>query len=214
MKIFEVTEKLYNGKKNCGCNQDPCKTYGLQEGDRADGARTAQAMKRAGMDVDNTTFNKTANQNFSGTDAVDQISLKGRKADQKRQDDIEARLDKQEKERQQRSREEKRHRDNAKARERSKQERQDRKDAAQGAEDGRGGKIQGKVDKNKGYRKSADGRTLRDPRYYKDDPGGKGRPQGAIGKGLDRLRADPGYVVSKYYNDKVNQVKDFLNQRI
>ena len=214
MKIFEVTEKLYNGKKNCGCNQDPCKTYGLQEGDRADGAKTAQSMKRAGMDVDNTTFNKTANQNFSGTDAVDQLSFKGKQADQRRQADIDARFDKQEKEQQQRDREEKRHSSNAKARERSRAERQNRKDAAKDADDQRGDAIQGKVDKTKNYRKSADGRTLRHSKYYKDDPDGKGRPQGAIGKGLDRLRADPGYVVSKYYNDKVNQVKDFLNQRI
>jgi len=214
MKIFEVTEKLYKGKKNCGCNQDPCKTYGLQEGDRADGARTAQAMKRAGMDVDNTTFNKTANQNFSGTDAVDQISLKGIKADKRRQDDIDARFDKAEKAQQQRDREEKRELDNLTARERSKKERQDRKDAKAQRDADRGAGIQGKVDKNRGYRKSADGRTLRHAKYYKDDPNGKGKPQGAIGKGLDRLRADPGYVVSKYYNDKVDQVKDFLNQRI
>ncbi len=81
--------------------------------------------------IHNTTFNKTANQNFSGTDAVDQISLKGRKADQKRQDDIEARFDKQDKEQRQRDREEKRHRDNANARERSRDERAKRKKVLQ-----------------------------------------------------------------------------------
>lgn len=195
MKIFEVTEKL-------------------QESERGDGAKTAQAMKRAGMDVDNTTFNKTANQNFSGTDAVDQISFKGRKADDRRRKDIDDRFKDQEKKDKEEKEKADRQAANADARQRSKDERQARKDAAAASDAERGNAIPGKVDKQKGYRKSADGRTLRHHKYYKDDPSGKGKPQGAISKGLDRLRADPGYVVSKYYNDKVNQVKDFLNQRI
>jgi hypothetical protein len=242
MKIFEVTEniddqyelfvdgrpataKLYNKKEiNAVKRQWQMKfpkkkiefkivnKYATE--DRADGAKTAQAMKRAGMDVDNVTFNKTANQNFSGTDAVDQLSFKGKQGDERRQKAIDAKFDAVNKKQKQQDRDKERDQAYLDARERSKKERQDRKDAAKDADDQRGDAIQGKVDRNKGYRKSADGRTLRDPRYYKDDPSGKGKPQGAIGKGLDRLRADPAYAISKYYNDKVDQVKDFLNQRI
>ena len=242
MKIFEVTEniddqyelfvdgrpataKLYNKKEiNAVKRQWQMKfpkkkiefkivnKYATE--DRADGAKTAQAMKRAGMDVDRVTFNKTANQNFSGTDAVDQLSFKGKQADQRRKDDIEARFVQDKKAQAEIDRVKGREDQYKAARQRSKDERQDRKDAADKANAERGAGLQGKVDRNKGYRKSADGRTLRDPRYYKGDPSGKGKPQGAIGKGLDRLRADPAYAISKYYNDKVDQVKDFLNQRI
>ena len=198
MKIFEVTEKL-------------------QESERGDGAKTAQAMKRAGMDVDNTTFNKTANQNFSGTDAVDQISFKGRKADDRRRKDIDDRFKDQEKKDKEEKDKEDRQNAIAQARADKASERKKRKAKAKDDAENKRGNFNRQVKQtsadSRGLRRGADGRILQHAKWYNKNDS-RGKPRGAIGKGLDRLRTDPAYAVSSYYNDKVDQVKDFLNQRI
>lgn len=74
-----------------------------------------------------------------------------------------------------------------------------------------------KYDKDMGFRKDAAGRTLRAPRYYKDGKTAKGKTvsgDGTIARGINRLFSDPGRTVADYYNDRITDIKDFINTRI
>lgn len=194
MKIFEVTQSL--------------------ESDQFQKIKNLQDISRAGLDWDAKDIGRAS---FSG---IDQVDVKGRERQQKASDELTdkereidqkiAKLDKRskkglDKERRDRERTEKA---NRRARE---------KDAAarQASADERdfNRKVSQTTAKNKDYRRGADGRILKDPKWYgKNDS--RGKPRGAIGKAVDRVMTDPAYAVSKYYKDTVDNVKDFLNTRI
>ena len=80
MKIFEVTQSINERKKNCGCGQDPCKTYGIQEagkyadpgGDATqyDRMKRVQQMNRAGVDTSTATTDITRS-SYAGIDPED-----------------------------------------------------------------------------------------------------------------------------------------------
>lgn len=85
------------------------------------------------------------------------------------------------------------------------------KDASKQA---RSARVRNKQDNDKGYRKDAAGRTLRNPRYYKGGKTAKGKTvaePGSIRQGIDNFLVDPIDSVADYYNDKVKQFKDYLN---
>ena len=194
MKIFEVTQSL--------------------ESDQFQKIKNLQDISRAGLDWDAKDIGRAS---FSG---IDQVDVKGRERQQKASDELTdkereidqkiAKLDKRskkglDKERRDRERSEKASR---RARE---------KDAAarQAARDDQdfNKRVSQTTAKNKDYRRGADGRILKDPKWYgKNDS--RGKPRGAIGKAVDRVMTDPAYAVSKYYRDTVDNVKDFLNTRI
>lgn len=99
----------------------------------------------------------------------------------------------------------------AKERERRKQVRDDEKEKSKQS---RSARVRNKQDKDKGYRKDAAGRTLRNPRYYKDGKTAKGKTvaqPGSIRQGIDNFIVDPIDSVADYYNDKIKQFKDYLN---
>ena len=221
MKIFEVTQSINERKKNCGCGQDPCKTYGIQEagkyadpgGDATqfDRMKRVQQMNRAGVDTSTATTDITRS-SYAGIDPEDLQAKKLKDRTKQVQKDIEQREKDKEAEQDRKERQQA-YTDKINKDRDDKEDRKKQRGGKSRAEIEREKKHQKRIDKNKGYRKSADGRTLRDPRYYgKNDPLSK--KQGAIGKGIDSFVADPLYSVSSYYNDKVDQVKDFLNQRI
>ena len=99
-------------------------------------------------------------------------------------------------------------------REKARQKQRDKEDARDKRSEKR---SRDRFDKSQGYRKDAAGRTLRAPRYYKDGKTSKGKTAGADGSirmGIDRFINDPGRTVSKYYNDKIDRIKDYINTRI
>ena len=100
MKIFEVTQSINKRKKNCGCGQDPCKTYGIQEagkyadpgGDATqfDRMKRVQQMNRAGVDTSTATTDITRS-SYAGIDPEDLQAKKLKDRTKKVQKDIEQR---------------------------------------------------------------------------------------------------------------------------
>ena len=99
-------------------------------------------------------------------------------------------------------------REKARQKQRDKEEERDKKSVR---------RSEKRFDKSQGYRKDSIGRTLRAPRFYKDGKTPKGKTAGADGSirmGIDRFINDPGRTVAKYYNDKIDSIKDYINTRI
>ena len=206
MKITELTERSKYAEPGPKASQ-------------YDRAQRLQQMHRAGVDVSKGGFNLGKGQ-FSGVDPEDLINVKSQDDAKERSAKRDAQLAQQDKEN--RKANAQRDKENAEERrERIRQAKLDLKNRGleqaefQAQIDAMAAKDhQGKIDQDKGYRRSADGRVLRNPKYYKDKGDSRGKPSNALSRGIDSLKADPYYAVSKYYNDKVDQVKNFLNQRI
>jgi len=181
-------------------------------------AQRLQQMKRAGVDVSKGGYNLGKGA-FSGVDPEDLINVDAKTKQDALDRDVQVNRRKRDAELS-KSRADQVKKDQENEREQNRKDKLQIKTAKQ-KEDEIQAQIkaindknhQDKIDQDKGYRKSADGRTLRDPRYYgKDDA--RGKPSSALRRGIDSLKADPYYAVSRYYNDKIDKVKTFLNQRM
>ena len=155
--------------------------------------------------------------NIGGLDAEEifqqDISKKARKEREKATKDIKTDIDTARKQRA-----ELRKQKEIKQRKEQDKETRDRIRARTAARKGRDSKrADAKYDKDMGFRKDAAGRTLRAPRYYKDGKAAKGKTvggDGTIARGINRFVSDPGRTVADYYNDRITDIKDFINTRI
>ena len=209
MKIFEITE---------------ASRYATEPGASADDRiKRLQQMARAGIDVSKGT-SELGRGAYSGIDPEDlksQDLFRGTK-------DLEKRIarDKEEYEKEERRRRRQQQSDEyyssrreigKDASDRKKKDletkRQERIQRAK--ERSRDADKRDKSDPNRQYKRDSLGRVLRDPRYYKGGklPSGANVKRGAIRQAIDSFRQDPVATISDYYADRVDNVKNFLQQQ-
>ncbi len=194
MKIFEITE---------------ASKYATDDGPMSGDERLkrVQQMDRAGVDT-STASRDLGRAGFSGIDPED---LQGKKIRRQGQSDLEkATATRDRKERQRAAAEKRKEKLKQDRKDREKQKERDKRIRSQRNKKAR----QDRYDKAQGFRKDAAGRTLRDPRYYRNKKTKTGRDPNAsaLRRGIDDLVYDPYNTISDFYNDRVSRIKDFLKQ--
>jgi len=204
MKIFEVTGTI---------------TEDEQQPSQNDRMKAIQNMARAGLDTSNAA-QKVGKGKFSNTDTADMATGKKytdreiKKSLDKRdttQGSNREQIRQQEKARDQKARQEK-FRQNKIDRDGARKEK-DNTDLIGRAEKQK--KVNTAIDQEGDWKRGADGRILKDPRFYGKDGKARPKPLGAISTAIANLRhgVDPVDAVADYYNDKVNKTKSYFGQR-
>ena len=204
MKIFEVTGTI---------------TEDEQQPSQNDRMKAIQNMARAGLDTSNAA-QKVGKGKFSNTDTADMAT--GKKYTDR---EIKKSLDKRdttqgsdrEQERQIKKAEQQKKQQAKYRQDKENHDLERKKKADTGVDDRYNQKkdVAKAIDKEGDWKVGADGRILKDPRFYGKDGKARPKPLGAISTAIANLRhgVDPVDAVADYYNDKVNKTKSYFGQR-